>query len=177
MPLALLVLGTGVAFVWSALSGKDVWGSIQTVLSGGTLDTSLSSEEVSSPTRQAGTTTTAGGDTTVGPTTNGLDPSGHSVADLQTYARSLLAQRGWSGQWADFNSLVMSESGWRWNATNPSSGAYGIAQALPPSKYASSGADWKTNGYTQLRWMVGYVAQRYGSPSAAWSFHKRNNWY
>jgi hypothetical protein len=36
--------------------------------------------------------------------------------------------------------LWTGESGWRWNAENRSSGAYGIPQALPGSKMASAGS-------------------------------------
>lgn len=40
--------------------------------------------------------------------------------------------------------------------------AYGIPQALPGSKMVTAGEDWATNPITQLRWMNGYVNQRYG---------------
>jgi len=77
---------------------------------------------------------------------------------IQQMARALLAAMGWSGQWDAFNALVMAESGWNPSAMNPSSGAYGIPQALPASKMASAGADWRTNPQTQLRWMMSYIA-------------------
>ena len=57
------------------------------------------------------------------------------------------------------------------------SGAYGLPQALPGSKMASAGADWRTNPMTQLRWMRGYVDARYGGPCEALAFWKRNHWY
>lgn len=44
---------------------------------------------------------------------------------------------------------------------------YGIPQANPGTKMASAGADWRTNPYTQLRWMIGYVIARSGSECAA----------
>jgi hypothetical protein len=69
------------------------------------------------------------------------------------------------------------ESGWNQFAENPSSGAYGIPQALPGSKMVSAGADWRTNPATQITWGLGYIRDRYGSPSAAWSFWQANNWY
>ena len=34
---------------------------------------------------------------------------------------------------------------------------------------ASAGADWQTNPETQIRWMIGYTDQTYGSPCAAWA--------
>ena len=67
----------------------------------------------------------------------------------------------------DYDALVWlwnKESGWQWNATNPSSGAYGIPQALPASKLASAGDDWKDDAATQIKWGLNYIAGRYGSP-------------
>ena len=119
------------------------------------------------------TSTTTGAGTGSNPKSTGSNASGH----LKSYAKALLGKYGWSNQWDDFNALEMSEAGWNVHATNPSSGAYGLAQALPASKYSSAGKDWKTSGETQLRWMMDYIKSRYGSPSAAWSFHQKNNWY
>ena len=56
--------------------------------------------------------------------------------------------------------LIYRESGCRVDSTNARSGAYGIPQALPGSKMASAGADWKTHPVTQIRWMIGYVNGR-----------------
>lgn len=90
----------------------------------------------------------------------------------------MAAAMGWgSGQFADLNKLWTKESGWNYRATNPSSGAYGIPQALPASKMASAGADWLTNPATQIRWGLGYIKERYGSPAAAWAHEVANNWY
>ena len=66
--------------------------------------------------------------------------------------------------------LIYRESSCRVDATNRSSGAYGIPQALPGTKMASAGADWETNPVTQIRWMVGYVNERYGGWSQALNF-------
>lgn len=117
---------------------------------------------------------------TAGTSPIGQDPKGsggNDKASLQAYAKQLLQKFGWGDQWDAFNSLVMSESGWDVKATNPSSGAYGIPQSLPGSKMSSAGSDWQTSGDTQLRWMMDYIKDRYKSPSAAWSFHQKNNWY
>ncbi len=75
------------------------------------------------------------------------------------------------------NSIIQQESGWRVNATNPSSGAYGIPQSLPGSKMASAGSDWRTNPITQLKWMYSYIKGRYGSLQNALSFRAANGWY
>ncbi len=79
--------------------------------------------------------------------------------------------------WQCVDLLVTKESGWRVNAQNPSSSAYGIPQSLPGNKMASAGADWQTNPVTQLRWMKGYVAARYGGFCNAWAHSQRVNWY
>ena len=73
--------------------------------------------------------------------------------------------------------LIFRESNCRVGAVNPTSGAYGIPQALPGNKMASVGADWKTNPVTQIRWMQGYVVGRYGGWRQALEFHDRNHWY
>ncbi|MDR3032595.1 MAG: transglycosylase SLT domain-containing protein [Kitasatospora sp.] len=63
------------------------------------------------------------------------------------------------------------------HATNSSSGAYGLMQALPGSKMASAGADWRDNPATQIKWGLAYMNETYGSPCAAWSFWQAHNWY
>ncbi|WP_451648514.1 aggregation-promoting factor C-terminal-like domain-containing protein [Streptomyces vinaceus] len=80
-------------------------------------------------------------------------------------------------QFAAFNNIVSRESGWNHTATNSSSGAYGLVQALPASKMASAGADWKTNPATQIKWGLDYMNSRYGSPVGAWNFWQTHHWY
>jgi hypothetical protein len=92
-------------------------------------------------------------------------------------AQSMLAERGWSGQYSCLNSLWEKESGWDPSAYNSSSGATGIPQALPGSKMASAGSDWRTNPATQIEWGLDYISETYGTPCAAWSHSKANNWY
>lgn len=53
----------------------------------------------------------------------------------------------------DANFIITNESGWQVTVSNyQGSGAYGLCQALPGSKIASEGPDWRTNPITQLRW-------------------------
>jgi hypothetical protein len=99
-------------------------------------------------------------------------------ADPRTIARALLAEFGFSAdQFSCLDSLWASESGWRVTADNPHSSAYGIPQALPGSKMSSAGPDWATNPVTQIRWGLGYIQDRYGSPCSAWSFKQGRGWY
>ncbi len=75
---------------------------------------------------------------------------------------------------------VISKEDYDWDPTKSNyggSGAYGIPQALPGSKMASAGADWRTNGKTQIKWMVGYVNGRYGSACGAWSYWQAHHSY
>uniref|UniRef100_UPI0006B394AF aggregation-promoting factor C-terminal-like domain-containing protein n=1 Tax=Streptomyces sp. NRRL B-24085 TaxID=1709476 RepID=UPI0006B394AF len=69
-----------------------------------------------------------------------------------------------AAQYNAFSKIVEHESGWDVDATNSSSGAYGLVQALPGSKMASAGSDWKTNAKTQIKWGLDYMNSRYGSP-------------
>lgn len=82
-----------------------------------------------------------------------------------------------SGEFGCFDWIVTRESGWDVHATNPSSGAYGLGQALPGYKMASEGSDWRDNPVTQIKWTLGYMDGRYGSPCAAQSFWEAHNWY
>ncbi|MFD7997566.1 aggregation-promoting factor C-terminal-like domain-containing protein, partial [Streptomyces mexicanus] len=109
-----------------------------------------------------------------------LGAHGASARQAQAIARAMLGNYGWGqDQMAPLISLWNGESGWRWNALNASSGAYGIPQSLPASKMASAGADWRTNAATQIKWGLGYIKSRYGSPSRAWSswLSRSPHWY
>ncbi|MBG0855638.1 transglycosylase SLT domain-containing protein [Streptomyces spinoverrucosus] len=82
-----------------------------------------------------------------------------------------------AAQFNAFSKIVEHESGWDIDATNPSSGAYGLVQALPGNKMATAGSDWKTNAQTQIEWGLDYMKSRYGSPVGAWNFWQANGWY
>lgn len=93
-------------------------------------------------------------------------------------ALQLVLARGWDEQqFACLDQLWSRESGWRVNAANTRTGAYGIPQALPGSKMASAGADWQTNPATQITWGLGYIAGRYGTPCDAWGSFQAKGWY
>jgi hypothetical protein len=96
----------------------------------------------------------------------------------QQIAQGMLGSYGWSAsQFSCLQPLWNAESGWNVSASNPSSGAYGIPQALPGSKMASAGADWPTSAATQIRWGLGYIRSVYGSPCGAWSHEQASGWY
>ncbi|MET0976470.1 MAG: hypothetical protein ABWX82_12450, partial [Leifsonia sp.] len=94
-------------------------------------------------------------------------------------AREIAAsQFGWGAdQFQCLDSLWTKESNWRVEASNGSSGATGIPQALPGSKMATVAADWQTSARTQIIWGLGYIKGSYGSPCSAWSHSQSMNWY
>jgi hypothetical protein len=96
----------------------------------------------------------------------------------ESIAYDMLPSFGWSAsaQFGCLDDMWARESGWRYNAEN-ASGAYGIPQALPGSKMASAGPDWLTDPTTQIKWGLGYIQGRYGTPCSAWAFWQDNGWY
>ncbi len=99
--------------------------------------------------------------------------SSYTVAQVKAIAQQMVP----AGQFQCFSNIINQESTWNYLAVNKSSGAYGLVQALPGSKMASAGADWRTNPATQIKWGLNYMEDRYGGPCGAWSFHQANGWY
>jgi hypothetical protein len=109
-----------------------------------------------------------------------LDTSGVVVdpAAAQAYARGAIGAYGWgSDQFTCLVKLWNRESGWRANAYNVSSGAYGIPQSLPANKMSTAGADWLTNADTQIDWGLSYISRAYRTPCGAWSHETSIGWY
>ncbi|MEV7997209.1 transglycosylase SLT domain-containing protein [Streptomyces sp. NPDC086077] len=99
--------------------------------------------------------------------------SSYSISEIQSMAAAMVP----GDQFQCFSNIVDHESDWNYQAVNPSSGAYGLFQALPGSKMSSVGSDWQTNPATQIKWGLNYMNDRYGSPCGAWSFWQANHWY
>jgi hypothetical protein len=103
--------------------------------------------------------------------TYGGDPRG-VAADIAA------SQYGWGAdQFGCLDALWTRESGWDPHAQNPSSGAYGIPQALPGSKMSAFGSDWADDPATQIRWGLAYISDSYGTPCGAWSELRSQGWY
>jgi hypothetical protein len=106
--------------------------------------------------------------------TAAAEPSGSP----RQIAEQTLRQFGWpSSQFSCLDPLWEHESGWQVTAENPSSGAYGIPQALSGPLMASAGPHWQTDAATQIRWGLTYIQGRYGSPCGAWAHEQADNWY
>ena len=98
-----------------------------------------------------------------------------SPSEAKAVARDLAARRGWTGpEWDSLATLWENESGWRSGAVNSSSGACGIAQALPCGKVKN----WD-DVLSQLDFGLNYIQNNYGSPSNALSFwySQSPHWY
>jgi hypothetical protein len=90
----------------------------------------------------------------------------------------MVAKRGWSHrEFKCLDQLWARESSWNEQAFNPWSGAYGIPQALPGEKMRSAGNSWRTDPKVQIKWGLGYIGGRYGSPCGAWNHSLSTGWY
>ncbi|WZH36678.1 MAG: phospholipase [Microbacterium enclense] len=96
----------------------------------------------------------------------------------KAYAAQLASEKyGWGDdQFSCLSSLWTKESGWNYQAYNPS-GATGIPQSLPGDKMATFGDDWATNAATQIAWGLDYISRGYGTPCSAWGHSQATNWY
>lgn len=117
-------------------------------------------------------------------TTSETDSGGYTppTGGAQSIGQTLASQMGWEGsQWTALQKLWNRESNWNPKAKNPSSGAYGIPQALPYTKMPKMAwpetAGGKSDATTQIQWGLNYIKQRYGTPEMAWAHEVANNWY
>jgi hypothetical protein len=99
--------------------------------------------------------------------------SSYTAAQIKALAAQIVP----GNQFQCFSNIVEHESGWNYLAVNPSSGAYGLVQALPGSKMSSVGSDWRTNPATQIKWGLNYMNSAYGSPCDAWAFWQTHHAY
>lgn len=168
-PIAVGAVGAGLIFLWSGLKGASVLATVQDLIQG--------KKPAGTNMYPIGTPADAG----TAPATANV-PGGslsNTAAQNQAIAKQLAAPYGWD-QGAQWDSLVQiwnHESSWNAAAKNPSSGAYGIPQALPASKMSSAGADWQSNPATQIKWGLSYIKSRYGDPVRAWSAWQSKGWY
>lgn len=100
------------------------------------------------------------------------------VKAAQEFARQRLLATGFEDdEFACLVNLWDRESKWNVHAENPTSGAYGIPQALPGNKMAVIADDWRDNPKTQIRWGLSYIKSRYSTPCRAWQHSEETGWY
>lgn len=174
------VLAIGALLMWSAIKGKQVTMALRDLIAG---KSPLNAPGTPISGAAYDTAESSGGAADVADPTGNLGAGSQSAAHNQSIAKTLAAPFGWSTgqQWQDLVSLWNQESGWSNTAMNGSSGAYGIAQALPSTKYPLPGRPPSEGGDSvasvQIAWGLAYILGRYGSPSGAWAHEVANNWY
>ena len=166
--LAVAATGAGVLLVWSGVKGASVTGSLRSLLSG---------HQPSGAPTAAATAATAGAGGSGGPAA----PA--NVSGNTALARLLAATYGWGtgSEWNALYNLWTRESGFNNRAQNPSSGAYGIPQALPYTKMPRAAwppsAGGSASASAQINWGLAYIRERYGRPTAAWAHENSAGWY
>lgn len=181
--IALASVGAGSVFVYAGIKGYSIPQTIQAIVQG---KTPAGQSQATPITATAATGGTGGGGAAAGDTS----AHGASAAANQALAKlSVIASHpSWATgqQWADWVSLWNQESGWNNLALNPSSGAFGIAQALGhglPGTAGKYGNQYPSiaandgNALAQIQWGINYIASAYGSPSAAWAHEESAGWY
>jgi hypothetical protein len=187
------MVGGGVVFLWSGLTGKSWSAVLKDVIQG--------KNPKNLPKSQAITATPFTGNAYG--YSPGVFPGNPPIGSVsgknnQQIAQSMFPHYGWGpGELIPLVALWTGESGWNPLARNSTSGAFGIAQALGhgvPGGAASNGTNeyggWgltvaqarqanEGNPVYQIMWGLNYIHQTYGSPSrayAAWQ-SRSPHWY
>jgi hypothetical protein len=136
------------------------------------VDTSVTQEAAAADAAK-GTSSTGSSGSTSAPTSSGPCNSATTTAN-QKLGQQLAASYGWGSgsQWTALNNVVMKESGWCNTIQNPSSTAYGIGQFLNTT-WATVGGTKTSSAETQIKLMLLYIQQRYGTPEAAWAHEQK----
>jgi hypothetical protein len=96
---------------------------------------------------------------------------------VKAMVQRLAATFGWGdgAQWAAIDWIVGKESGWRPDADNPNSTAYGLFQLLQGTAAAYGGQS--SDPGIQAQQGLRYIKERYGDPVSAKAFWEAHNWY
>lgn len=193
----LLLVGFGAYFMWFGVHywrGDLKWPSdpIKSVLQG----KGLPAASAAAP-ESALLTAYESQENSAAPSAGGGTEAPVASGAAQNTAKLLLSKFGWAAsELAPLISLWNRESGWSSSAKNPSSGAYGIAQALGHGQAGTAAPDG-TNEYGaeygltaaeaqqanagsttfQIMWGLGYIQAVYGTPAAAWAHEESYGWY
>lgn len=172
--------GVGVAaslvggmLIYGGIRGYSFLAILQNLVTGKPITTGVS---VINPLATPGSASTA--DVTDSNGAGPVAPGGNQGLALQLAS----SMYGWEGaEWTALQKLWNQESSFNNHAKNPSSGAYGIPQALPYSKMPKAAwpetAGGSSDAATQIKWGLTYIKGRYGSPQMAWAHEQSNNWY
>ena len=99
-------------------------------------------------------------------------------SDIQKQVQAIAGEYGWGngGQWEALSWIIQKESGWRVDAQNPTSTAFGLFQQLSATR-KNYGCYGKTSVEEQTHCGVRYIKARYGDPVKTKIFWEKNRWY
>jgi hypothetical protein len=162
----------GGMLIYGGIRGYSFLAILQNLVTGKPLTTGVT---VTNPLSTPGTTTA---DVTDANGVGAVPPGGNQSLALQLAS----SMYGWEGaNWTALQQLWNRESGFNNHAKNPSSGAYGIPQALPYSKMPKAAwpesAGGSSDATAQIKWGLSYIKGRYGNPQIAWAHETANSWY
>lgn len=170
----LTVTVIGGALIYGGLKGYSALQLVGNLITGKPATTNLSvTNALALPTAAPSTA-----DVTDSNGVGAVPPGGNQGLALQLAS----SMYGWEGvEWTALQKLWNRESNFNNHAKNPSSGAYGIPQALPYTKMPKAAwpesAGGSSDAATQIKWGLTYIKGRYGKPSAAWAHETANSWY
>jgi hypothetical protein len=179
---AIGVVAVGALLAWSALKGKKVTVALRDLIAG------KSPKSAPNTPITPVADTTAGAEADVGTNISlaggNTGASSAIAAKNQAIAAPMAAIYGWAPGTSNWDSLLKlwnQESGWNNHAENPSSGAYGIAQALghgPTNQYPAGPANPPiSSAAAQIAWGLSYIKSTYGDPNNAWAHEESAGWY
>lgn len=166
--------GIGAILIYAGIRGYSVMAILGNLVTGKPITTGVS---VVNPLDTPGSGLSTA-DVTDANGVSSVPPGGNQSLGLELAS----SMYGWSGsEWTALQQLWNRESSWDNHAKNPSSGAYGIPQALPYTKMPKmawpESAGGQSDAATQIKWGLSYIKGRYGTPSMAWAHEQANSWY
>jgi resuscitation-promoting factor RpfB len=197
---SLAYTAVGGVVLWSGIKGWSISDTFKALLTGTTPTSSSENIPVggTSATAASGAASNSSNLTNVPGTNIGPTTSAPSSTDATTALQEAAAARGWGtgSEWTALQNVEMAEAGFNPEATNASSGAFGLAQALGHGTSGTACPSTGVNEYggygltdaqaqgancgdagDQALWMVNYIADTYGDPEAAWAHEQSAGWY
>lgn len=191
----LILAGIGGVFLWSGIKGKSVSSIVHLLIGGQSPATAKGANPITGTaidpnaiTGQSGLPSSLNIPGGAVPVTSGTGKQNQAIARML----ALPIHPTWvvGAEWQAWVNLWNQESGWSNVADTRKSGldspdasvfAYGIPQARPYSKMPRlawpSDKGGVSDVISQISWGIVYIANTYGSPSAAWTHEQSNGWY
>ena len=95
--------------------------------------------------------------------------------DIKTFAKCKVTEKWDSSQWSAFEYIIERESGWDYQAKNPTSSATGLAQTM--MSLHETPDDFLTNPRSQILWAINYISERYENPKKTKVYWNANKHY